>query len=63
MGGIGGFRVFMRTRLNIEPYSTLKPTKFSFIFNGCNFLSQVEDLPVVNHVTHAVVRVWWKIGS
>ena len=34
MIGIGAFRVLMRTRLNIEPYSTLKPTKFDFIFIG-----------------------------
>ena len=27
MVGIGEFRVFMRTRLNIKPYSPLKPTK------------------------------------
>ena len=29
---IDAFRVFMRTRLNIEPYSPLKPTKVGFIF-------------------------------
>ena len=28
MVGIGAFRVLMRTRLNIEPDSTLKPTEF-----------------------------------
>ena len=31
MLGIGAFRVFM-TRLNIEPYSPLKPTEVGFIF-------------------------------
>jgi len=36
MVGIGAFRVFMRTRLNIEPYSVLKPTKVGFIFIGPN---------------------------
>ena len=63
MVGIGAFRVLMRTRLNIEPYSPLKPTKVSFIFIGLNSLSRVEDLAAVNHVTQAVVRVGSKIGS
>ena len=31
MVGIAAFRVFMRTRHNIEPYSPLKPTKVGFI--------------------------------
>ena len=62
-GVIGAFLVFMRTRLNIEPYSPLKPTKVSFIFIGLNSLSRVEDLAAVNHVTQAVVRVGSKIGS
>ena len=31
----------MRTILNIEPYSPLKPTKFGFIFIGPNFLKGV----------------------
>ena len=63
MEGIGAFRVFMRTRLNIEPYSQLKPTKVGFIFIGTNSLSRAEDLAAVNHVTQAVVRVGLKIGS
>ena len=61
MVGISAFRVFLRTRLNIEPYSPLKPTKVGFIFIGS--LSRAEDLAAVNHVTQAVVRVGSKIGS
>jgi len=53
----------MRTRLNIEPYSALKPTKVGFIFSGPNSLSRAEDLAAVNHVAQAVVRVGSKIGS
>jgi len=63
MAGIAAFRVFMRTILNIEPSSLLKPTKVGFIFLGPNSLSQAEDLEAVNHVTQAVVRVGSKIGS
>ena len=63
MVGIGAFQVFRRTRLNIEFYSPLKPTKVGFICIGPNSLSQAEDLAAVNHVTHAVVRVRSKIGS
>ena len=63
MVGIGAFRVFMRTRLNIEPYSPLKPPKVGFISIGPNSLSQTEDLAAVNHVTQAVVRVGSKIES
>ena len=63
MVGIGAFRVLMRTRLNIEPHSPLKPTKVGFIFIGPNSLSRAEDLAAVNHVTQAVVRVGSKIGS
>ena len=63
MVGIRAFRVLMRTRLNIEPYSPLKPTKVGFIFIGPNSLSRVEDLAAVNHVTQAIVRIWSKIGS
>ena len=63
MVGIGASRVFMRTRLNIEPYSLLKPTKVGFIFIGLNSLIRAEDLAAVNHVTQAVVKVWSKIGS
>ena len=62
MLGIGAFRVLMRTRLNIEPYSPLKPTKVGFIFIGPNFLSRAKDLAAVNHVTQAVVRVGSKRG-
>ena len=32
MVGIGEFRVFIKTRLNIEPYSPLKPTDVGFLF-------------------------------
>ena len=38
MVGIGAFRVFMRTRLNIEPYSPL--TKVGFISIGPNSLNR-----------------------
>ena len=61
MAGIAAFRVFMRTILNIEPSSLLKPTKVGFIFLGPNSLSQAKDLEAVNHVTQAVVRVGSKI--
>ena len=50
MVGIGAFRVFMRTRVTIEPYSPLKPTMVGFIFIGPNHLSRAEDLAAVNHV-------------
>ena len=63
MVGMGAFPVFMGTRLNIEPYSPLKPTKVGFIFTGPYSLSRVEDLAAVHHVTLAVVRVGSKIGS
>ena len=63
MVGIGAFRVFMRTRLNIEPYSPPKPTKVGFIFIGPNSSSRAEDHAAVNHVTQAVVRDGSKIGS
>ena len=63
MVGIGAFWVLMKTRLNIEPYSPLKPTKVGFIFIGPYSLSRAEDLAAVNHVTQAVVRVGSKIGS
>ena len=63
MVGIGAFRVLIRTRLNIEPYSPLKLTKVGFIFIEPNSLSRAEDLAAVNHVTQAVVRVGSKIGS
>ena len=59
MVGIGAFRVFMRTRLNIEPYSPLKPTRVGFIFIGPNSLGRAEDLVAVDHVT----QVGSKIGS
>ena len=57
MEGIGAFRVYMRTKINIEPNPLLKPTKVGFIFIGINSLSRAEDLAAVNHVTQAVVRV------
>ena len=60
---IVAFPVFMRTRLNIEPYSPLKPTKVGFIFIGPNSLSRAADLAVVNQLTQAVVRVGTNIGS
>ena len=63
MIGIGALRDFMRTILNIEPYSPLKPINIGFIFKGPNSLSRAEDLAAVNHVTQAVVRVGSKIGS
>ena len=63
MISIGAFRVFVRTRLNIEPYSLLKPTKVGFIFIGPNSLRRTEDHAAVNHVTQAVIRVGSKIGS
>ena len=63
MVSIGAFRVFIRTRFNIEPYSSLKPTKVGFIFIGPNSLSRAEDLAAVNHVAQAVIRVGSKIGS
>ena len=55
MLGIGAFQVLIR--LNIEPYSQLKPTKVGFIFIGPNSLSRAEDLSAVNHVTQAVNHV------
>ena len=63
MEEIGAFRVLMRTRLNIEPYSPLKPTIVGFIFIGLNSLSRALDLAAVNYVTQAVGRVGSKIGS
>ena len=63
MEGVSAFRVFMRTRLNIEPYSPLKPTKVGFIFIGPNSLSRAKDLAAVNQVIQAVVRFGSKIGS
>ena len=50
MVGIGAFRVFMRTRLNIELYSSQKPTMVGFIFIGPNSLSRAEDLAAVNRM-------------
>ena len=63
MVGIGAFRVFMKTSLNIEPYSPLKPSKVSFIFIGPNSLSRGKNVAAVNHVIQAVVRVGSKIWS
>ena len=59
---IGAFRVFIRTRLNIKPYSSLKPTKVGFIFIGPNSLSRAKDLTAVNHVTQAVVVLGLIVG-
>ena len=53
----------MRTKLNIEIYSPVKPTKIGFIFIGPNSSSLAADLAAVTHVTQAVVRVGSKIGS
>ena len=53
----------MRTILNIEPYSPLKPTKIGFIFFEPNSLSRAEDIAAVNHVTQAFVRIGSKIVS
>ena len=61
MVGIVAIRVFMRTILNIEPYSPLKPT-VGFNFIGDNSLSRAEDIAALNHVTQTVVRVGSKIG-
>ena len=64
MVGIGTFRFFMRTRLNIEPYSLLKQTKVGIIFIGPIIpLSRAEDLAAVNHKSQAVIRVGSKIRS
>ena len=62
MVGIGAFPVFMRTRLNMEPYSPLKSTKVVFIFIGPNSLSRAENLAALNHVTQAVIRLGLKVG-
>ena len=51
MVGIGAFPVLMRTRRNIEPYSSTKTNQVGFILIGPNPLSRAEDLAVVNHVT------------
>ena len=53
----------MRTQLNIEIYSPVKPTKVGVILIGPYSLSLAEDLAAVTHVTQAVVRVGSKIGS
>ena len=58
---IGAFRVFMRTRRNIEPSSPLKPNQVGFIFIGPNSLSRAEDFSAVNHVTQACRQSWLKI--
>ena len=44
MVGIGAFRVFKRTRLNIEPYSQLKPTMVGFISLGLTSLVEPKIL-------------------
>ena len=63
MVGIYAFRVFMRTILNIEPYSPLKPIKVGFIFTGPNSLSRTEDLAAVNHVTQAEAQLGLLLGG
>jgi len=66
MVGIGALRVFIRTKLNIEPYSQLKPTKVGFIFIGPNSLCRAKDVVAVNYVTQAVVMSWvedWVLKS
>ena len=62
MLGIGAFLVFKKTRLNIEPYSALKPTKVGFIFIGPNSLSRAEDPAAANHVTQAVFKLGYRSG-
>ena len=57
---ICAFRVLTRTKLNIESYFPLKPTKVGFIFIGPNFLSRADDLTAAKYVTQAVVRVGLK---
>ena len=54
---------FMRTRLNIEPYSPIKPTKVGFMFIWPKSLSPAEELAAVNRVTQAVIELGSKIGS
>ena len=54
MEGIGVLQVFLRTRLNIDPYTLLKPTKVDLFW--------AEDLAAVNQVTQAVVRVGSRLG-
>ena len=49
MVGIGTFQVFMRTRLNIERYSSLKPTKVDFIFIGPNLTQKILQLSNTCH--------------
>ena len=63
MVGIDAFQVCIGTRLNIEPYSPLKPTKVGFIFIDSNSLRQAQDITAVNHMKKAVVRVGSKIES
>ena len=55
MEGIGAFRVFMKARLNIEPYSLLKQPRL-VLFSLANSLSRAENLASVKQVTQAVVR-------
>ena len=57
MVGIGAFWVFMGTKLNIKPYSPLKPTKVGFIFIGPHSLSRAEDIAAVKHGTQTIVIV------
>ena len=46
---ISAFRVVMRTRLNSEHYSPLKPTKVGFVFIGPNTLSRAVELSITWH--------------
>ena len=62
MTRIGAFRVLMRTRVNIETYSPLKPTKVGFIVIGPKSLSRAK---AVNHMT-SCRRSWiedWALKS
>ena len=63
MVGIGTFRVFMRTIINIEPHSPLKPTKVGFIFILPNSLSRAEDLEAVNIRDTSCRQSWVEVGS
>ena len=51
MVGIFEFRVFMRTRLNIEPYFALKQTKVGFILLGLT-LQEIKTQTEANWINH-----------
>ena len=59
---IGAFRVFMRTRLNTEPYSPLNPPKVGFIFIGPNSLGRAEDLAAVKLSSELGQKLGLKVG-